>query len=46
MDCRTLVKMNSDLLRTSILMFFNNCADDLTGAVKDIRDTGQYAQVL
>ena len=45
MDCRTLVKMNSDLLRTSILMFFNNCADDLTGAVKDIRDTGQYAQI-
>ncbi|KAK6023897.1 hypothetical protein OSTOST_10304 [Ostertagia ostertagi] len=26
---RTLVKTNSDIIRTSLLTFFNNCADDL-----------------
>ncbi|GMR59737.1 hypothetical protein PMAYCL1PPCAC_29932, partial [Pristionchus mayeri] len=42
LDLRTLVKVNSDIVRTSLLTFFNNCADDLYAAVKELKDNGQY----
>lgn len=41
--CRTLVKSNSDIVRTSLLTFFNNCADDLFIAVKELKEAGQYS---
>ncbi|KIH62211.1 RIH domain protein [Ancylostoma duodenale] len=37
LDLRTLVKVNSDIVRTSLLSFFNNCADDLFAAVKELK---------
>ena len=40
---RTLVKINSDIVRTSLLTFFNNCADDLFIGVKELQDGGQYS---
>jgi hypothetical protein len=43
LDLRTLVKINSDILRTGLLTFFNNCADDLFAAVTELRDSGQYS---
>ena len=43
LDLRTLVKINSDLVRTGLLTFFNNCADDLTVAIKELKDGGQYS---
>ncbi|VDM37968.1 unnamed protein product [Toxocara canis] len=43
LDLRTLVKANSDIVRTSLLTFFNNCADDLYIAVKELKDGGQYS---
>ncbi|VDM52160.1 unnamed protein product [Angiostrongylus costaricensis] len=52
LDLRTLVKTNSDIVRTSLLTFFNNCADDLFAAVKELKarlkmeplfDNGQYS---
>uniref|UniRef100_A0A1I7XL42 RyR domain-containing protein n=1 Tax=Heterorhabditis bacteriophora TaxID=37862 RepID=A0A1I7XL42_HETBA len=45
LDLRTLVKVNSDIVRTSLLTFFNNCADDLFSAVKELKDNGQYALI-
>ncbi|GMS80970.1 hypothetical protein PENTCL1PPCAC_3145, partial [Pristionchus entomophagus] len=42
LDLRTLVKVNSDIIRTSLLTFFNNCADDLYAAVKELKENGQY----
>lgn len=38
-----LVKMNSDLVRTGLLTFFNNCADDLFSAVMELKENGQYS---
>lgn len=38
-----LVKMNSDLVRTGLLTFFNNCADDLFAAVQELKAVGQYS---
>ncbi|CAD5230370.1 unnamed protein product [Bursaphelenchus xylophilus] len=43
LDLRTLVKINSDIVRTGLLTFFNNCADDLFAAVKELKENGQYA---
>lgn len=43
LDLRTLVKINSDVLRTGLLTFFNNCADDLFGTVAELKDCGQYS---
>ncbi|KAK0411652.1 hypothetical protein QR680_005766 [Steinernema hermaphroditum] len=43
LDLRTLVKANSDIVRTSLLTFFNNCADDLFTAVQELKNGGQYA---
>uniref|UniRef100_A0A915B3X3 Ryanodine receptor n=2 Tax=Parascaris TaxID=6254 RepID=A0A915B3X3_PARUN len=43
LDLRTLVKSNSDIVRTSLLTFFNNCADDLFIAVKELKEAGQYS---
>uniref|UniRef100_A0A1I7Z2U2 B30.2/SPRY domain-containing protein n=1 Tax=Steinernema glaseri TaxID=37863 RepID=A0A1I7Z2U2_9BILA len=43
LDLRTLVKANSDIVRTSLLTFFNNCADDLFTAVQELKNNGQYA---
>ncbi|TKR86987.1 hypothetical protein L596_011472 [Steinernema carpocapsae] len=43
LDLRTLVKANSDIVRTSLLTFFNNCADDLFTAVQELKECGQYA---
>uniref|UniRef100_A0A158P902 Ryanodine receptor 44F n=1 Tax=Angiostrongylus cantonensis TaxID=6313 RepID=A0A158P902_ANGCA len=43
LDLRTLVKTNSDIVRTSLLTFFNNCADDLFVAVNELKDNGQYS---
>lgn len=37
LDLRTLVKVNSDIVRTSLLTFFNNCADDLYAAVNELK---------
>ncbi|XGW02944.1 hypothetical protein V3C99_014731 [Haemonchus contortus] len=45
LDLRTLVKTNSDIIRTSLLSFFNNCADDLFAAVKELKDNGQYSLI-
>ncbi|EPB70936.1 hypothetical protein ANCCEY_09971 [Ancylostoma ceylanicum] len=45
LDLRTLVKTNSDIVRTSLLSFFNNCADDLFAAVKELKDNGQYSLI-
>ncbi|WKY11480.1 hypothetical protein Q1695_003218 [Nippostrongylus brasiliensis] len=45
LDLRTLVKTNSDIVRTSLLTFFNNCADDLFAAVKELKDNGQYSLI-
>ncbi|PIO64934.1 hypothetical protein TELCIR_13416 [Teladorsagia circumcincta] len=45
LDLRTLVKTNSDIIRTSLLTFFNNCADDLFAAVKELKDNGQYSLI-
>ncbi|KAK6754198.1 hypothetical protein RB195_013289 [Necator americanus] len=45
LDLRTLVKVNSDIVRTSLLSFFNNCADDLFAAVKELKDNGQYSLI-
>ncbi|CAI5451931.1 unnamed protein product [Caenorhabditis angaria] len=45
LDLRTLVKVNSDIVRTSLLTFFNNCADDLYAAVNELKDGGQYALI-
>ncbi|VDK67237.1 unnamed protein product [Onchocerca ochengi] len=43
LDLRTLVKINSDILRTGLLTFFNNCADDLFSAVEEVQNGGQYS---
>ncbi|CAJ0957143.1 unnamed protein product, partial [Mesorhabditis belari] len=43
LDLRTLVKVNSDIVRTSLLTFFNNSADDLCAAVKELKNNGQYS---
>ncbi|CAJ0581879.1 unnamed protein product, partial [Mesorhabditis spiculigera] len=43
LDLRTLVKVNSDIVRTSLLTFFNNSADDLFAAVKELKENGQYS---
>ena len=43
LDFRTLVKMNSDIVRTGLLTFFNNCADDLFSAVNELKEQGQYS---
>ncbi|VDK76440.1 unnamed protein product [Anisakis simplex] len=43
--CRTLVKTNSDIIRTSLLTFFNNCADDLQAAVQELKEGGQYSLI-
>ncbi|KAI6242082.1 Ryanodine receptor 1 [Aphelenchoides fujianensis] len=43
LDFRTLVKINSDIVRTGLLTFFNNCADDLFAAVKELKEGGQYS---
>ncbi|VDN03294.1 unnamed protein product [Thelazia callipaeda] len=43
LDLRTLVKMNSDIVRTGLLTFFNNCADDLYFGVKELQNGGQYS---
>ncbi|VDK84741.1 unnamed protein product [Cylicostephanus goldi] len=45
LDLRTLVKVNSDIVRTSLLTFFNNCADDLFAAVKELKENGQYSLI-
>ncbi|CAI4225083.1 unnamed protein product [Auanema sp. JU1783] len=45
LDLRSLVKVNSDIVRTSLLTFFNNCADDLFAAVKELKDNGQYSLI-
>lgn len=42
---RTLVKINSDIVRTSLLMYFNNAAEDLLAAVKDVKQEGQYSAI-
>uniref|UniRef100_A0A915J9D7 Uncharacterized protein n=1 Tax=Romanomermis culicivorax TaxID=13658 RepID=A0A915J9D7_ROMCU len=44
-DARTLVKINSDIMRTSILMFFNQAAEDLIAAVKEIKQQGSYSNI-
>ncbi|VDP16147.1 unnamed protein product [Soboliphyme baturini] len=44
-DVRTLVKINSDTVRTSLLIFFNGAADDLILAVRDIRNQGCYVSL-
>lgn len=38
-----MVKINSDIVRTNLLTFFNNCADDLFAAVKELQENGQYS---
>uniref|UniRef100_A0AC34QR18 Ryanodine receptor n=1 Tax=Panagrolaimus sp. JU765 TaxID=591449 RepID=A0AC34QR18_9BILA len=43
LDLRTLVKINSDIVRTGLLTFFNSCADDLFAAVKELGAGGQYS---
>ncbi|CAG9530378.1 unnamed protein product [Cercopithifilaria johnstoni] len=43
LDLRTLVRINSDILRTVLLTFFNNCADDLYSAVEEVKNGGQYS---
>ncbi|KAK6101668.1 RIH domain family protein [Brugia pahangi] len=43
LDLRTLVKINSDIVRTGLLTFFNNCADDLFSAVEELQNGGQYS---
>uniref|UniRef100_A0A914H250 Ryanodine receptor n=1 Tax=Globodera rostochiensis TaxID=31243 RepID=A0A914H250_GLORO len=43
LDVRTLVKTNSDIVRTGLLIFFNNCADDLFLAVNELKEGGQYS---
>uniref|UniRef100_A0A0N5AR96 Ryanodine receptor n=1 Tax=Syphacia muris TaxID=451379 RepID=A0A0N5AR96_9BILA len=43
LDLRTLVKINSDIVRTNLLTFFNNCADDLYVAVNELQNNGQYS---
>ncbi|CAD6199567.1 unnamed protein product [Caenorhabditis auriculariae] len=45
LDLRTLVKVNSDIVRTSLLTFFNNCADDMYAAVNELKDNGQYSLI-
>lgn len=40
---RILVKINSDIVRTGLLTFFNNCADDLFDAVQELKNVGQYS---
>lgn len=45
LDLRSLVKFNSDIVRTSLLTFFNNCADDLFVAVKELKENGQYSLI-
>ncbi|CAB3399073.1 unnamed protein product [Caenorhabditis bovis] len=45
LDLRTLVKVNSDIVRTSLLTFFNNCADDLYAAVNELKECGQYSLI-
>lgn len=42
---RTLIKINSDIVRTSLLMFFNHAAEDLMAAVRDVRQEGQYSSI-
>src|SRR5690348_4230150 len=42
---RTLVKINSDIVRTSLLMFFHNAAEDLTTAVAALKEEGQYSGI-
>jgi ryanodine receptor 2 len=41
LDFRTLVKVNSDIVRTGLLTLFNNCADDLYEAMNELKDGGQ-----
>ncbi|KAL4003146.1 RIH domain family protein [Acanthocheilonema viteae] len=43
LDLRTLVKINSDIVRTGLLTFFNNCADDLFSAMEEVQKGGQYS---
>lgn len=43
LDLRTLVKINSDIIRTGLYTFFNNCADDLLAAVNELKNGGQYS---
>uniref|UniRef100_A0A0N4ZPH7 Ryanodine receptor 44F n=1 Tax=Parastrongyloides trichosuri TaxID=131310 RepID=A0A0N4ZPH7_PARTI len=43
LDLRTLVKINSDIIRTGLYTFFNNCADDLLTAVNELKNGGQYS---
>jgi len=45
LDLRTLVKINSDIVRTGLLTFFNNAADDLLAAVQQLQTNGQYALI-
>lgn len=37
------MKANSDIVRTGLLTFFNNCADDLFVAVQELQNKGQYS---
>lgn len=32
-------------MRTSLLLFFNNAAEDVLAAVKDVRNEGQYSAI-
>lgn len=43
LDVRTLVRINSDIIRTGLFIFFNNCAEDLFSAVNELRESGQYS---
>lgn len=45
LDLRCLVKINSDVVRTSLLTFFNNQAADLKSAVDEYHASGQYASI-
>jgi hypothetical protein len=45
LDLRCLVKINSDVIRTSLLTFVNNQAADLKAAVDEYHASGQYASI-
>jgi hypothetical protein len=42
---RCLVKINSDVIRTSLLTFFNNRALDMKAAVDEYHLNGQYSAI-
>jgi len=45
-DARSLAKMRPEFVRTSMLLFFNNCADDLEKTISNLHEVLDFKHVL